>query len=85
LGLSLGSIPTSDPNYGKLRGVHVDAVAPGSAADEAGLEAGDIIVTANRQPVTTAAALTQIIRDRRGTPILLQVRRGSSALYVALG
>lgn len=85
-GLSLGPIPTDHPGYGKLRGVYVEEVEPGTAADEAGIQEGDIIVAADRKAVGTASALAEIIRGHtRDTPMLLQIRRGSSALFVALG
>jgi S1-C subfamily serine protease len=85
-GLTLGAIPADDPAFGKIRGAYVERVDPGSAADEAGLQEGDIIVAANRVPVGSAAALAQVMRDRKqGTPLLLQVRRGEAALFIALG
>jgi Do/DeqQ family serine protease len=85
-GLSLGPIPNDDPNYGKLRGVYVEGVDPGSAAEEAGIQDGDIIIAADRKPVSTAAGLAQVMREHRaGTPLLLQIRRGNSSLFVALG
>ena len=47
---------------------------------------GDIIVAANRVPIGSAAALTQAMRNhKQGTPLLLQVRRGETALFIALG
>ena len=83
--LSLGSIPADDPNYGKVRGVYVQGVDPGSAADEAGIQEGDIIIAADRQPVSTPAGLIRIVRDHKGdTPVLLQIRRGDSVLFAAL-
>ena len=64
----------------------VEEVEPGTAADEAGIQEGDIIVAADRKAVGTASALAEIIRGHtRDTPMLLQIRRGSSALFVALG
>jgi S1-C subfamily serine protease len=83
--LSLGPIPADDPNYGKVRGVYVEGVEPGSAADEAGIQEGDIIVAADRKPVSTPAGLIRIIRDHKGdTPVLLQIRRGDTVLFAAL-
>jgi len=40
-------------------GVQVMAVEPGSFAEDIGLQAGDIIVAANRQPVTSAEDITK--------------------------
>jgi Do/DeqQ family serine protease len=84
-GMTIGPIPADDPNYGKLRGVYVESVDPGSAAEEAGIREGDIIVAADRKPVSTTAGLVQIIREHReGIPLLLQVRREGSSLFIAL-
>jgi hypothetical protein len=44
------------------------------------------IPTAGRVPVSTPAELSQILRDqKKGTPLLLQIRRGTSSLYAAIG
>jgi Do/DeqQ family serine protease len=84
-GLSLGAIPADHPDSGKVRGVYVEGVEPGTAADEAGIQEGDIIVAADRKPVGAPGALAEIIRTHRSdTPVLLQIRRGNSYLFVAL-
>ena len=64
-GMTLGPIPQDDPHYGKLKGVYVMSVEHGSAAEEAGIQEGDIIVSAGRNPVSTAADLARIVRDRK--------------------
>jgi Do/DeqQ family serine protease len=85
-GLTLGAIPANDPLYGEVRGAYVEHVDPGSAADEAGLREGDIVIAANRISIGSASALVQIMRDhKQSTPLLLQIRRGEAALFVALG
>lgn len=84
-GMVIGPIPPDDPHYGKLKGVYVETVDPGSAAEEAGIQEGDIIIAADRKPVSSTAGLVQIVREHKeGTPLLLQLRRGESALFVAL-
>ena len=85
-GMTLGTIPQDDPRYGKIRGVYVVSVDTGSAADEAGIQKGDIIVSANRAPISTPSELARIMQgQKKGTPLLLQIRRGDSALFVAVG
>jgi len=65
------------------KGVVVDAVASGSPAEFAGLEAGDIIVQLNNQPVESLAKLSELAADQkvlgmkivRGQRVLLRVIR----------
>ena len=86
LGLSLTPIPQSDPHYGKLKGVYVANVDPGSAAEDAGIQQGDIIVSVGRVPVDTPASAARMIQGRKkGTPLLLQIQREEMPLYVAIG
>ena len=69
-----------------VNGVVVASVAPGSAAEEKGLRAGDVITRVNQQPVTTvgdAVAALNGVRDRDETALLL-VRRGDAQRFVAL-
>ena len=85
-GMTLNPIPRDHPNFGKVRGVYVSGVAVGSKAEAAGIQEGDIIMTAGRTPVNTVAELTQVLRNRRqGTPLLLLVRRDDGVLYIPLG
>jgi serine protease Do/serine protease DegQ len=65
------------------KGVQVGSVASGSPAEFAGLEAGDIIVQLNNQPVERVADLQKLAKDQkvlgmkivRGNRILLRVIR----------
>ncbi len=45
---------------------------------------GDVIVSANQQPVKTPEALRKIAREAGDKPLLLNVRRGEGALFVAV-
>ncbi len=66
-------------------GVVVVAVKDGSPAAEAGIEPGDIIAEANRQPVQTVADLRRALEAQdAGEPLLLQLHRKGSSLFVAL-
>ncbi|MEO7240401.1 MAG: Do family serine endopeptidase, partial [Sphingomicrobium sp.] len=83
LGLSLQALT---PELGRAanlpataRGVIITAVEPSSDAAEKGLQRGDLIISVNRQPVTTAAqVLAAVDAARRGgrTSVLLLVKRG---------
>jgi serine protease Do len=63
------------------RGVVVTAVDPSSDASDKGLQRGDVILSVNRQPVTTPAQVLGLVDAARRsgrTSVLLLVKRGSS-------
>jgi len=64
-------------------GVLVARVEPGGLAERAGLQAGDLIVEANRQPVASIADLAAALEPRE-RPALLLVRRGDASVFVLL-
>ena len=51
--------------YGRDRGIYVDGVTKGSPAEKAGLQRGDVILTANGQELITLEQFT-LIRDETG-------------------
>ena len=69
LGLSLQPLTPDLARASKLpataRGVIITAVDPSSDAAEQGLQRGDLIVTVNRQPVTTPAQVTAAVEAAR--------------------
>lgn len=66
-------------------GVVVTQVQGGSAADDAGLEAGDLIKGANRQAITNIKDFRRVISQRKkGEGLLLLVQRGDYSLYVVI-
>ncbi|HZI03154.1 MAG TPA: PDZ domain-containing protein, partial [Archangium sp.] len=63
----------------------IQSVRPGSAADEVGLEPGDLIVRVNNQPVAEPASFQEALLSARGTrSVLLLVRRGRYGYHVTL-
>jgi serine protease Do len=74
------------------RRAHVDAsakgavvidVAPDSPAGEAGLDAGDLVVEVNRQPVASAADYRKATKGlKKGDTALVRVKRGQASQYV---
>jgi serine protease Do len=67
------------------KGAVVAEVVPGSAADDAGLQAGDLIQEINRVPVRSARDLERIAHGlRAGDAIALLVRRGDGTLFLSL-
>jgi len=81
-GAVLGEIPEGSPLRGRVQGVLVREVAPGSPAWFAGLRPGDVIVEANRRPVPDLDSLRRAVRGSRS--LLLNVRRGDGALFLLL-
>ena len=64
------------------------AVEPGSAAEEAGLQTGDVVTAVGDRPVTTSTELTAAVRSQApGEEVTLTVRRGgeSRTVEVTLG
>jgi serine protease Do len=69
----------------KPEGVVVTDVESGSAADEAGIRRGDVIVQIDRKPVRSVDEYKKSIAGiRKGKGILFLVKRGDSTLFLAL-
>ena len=69
----------------KADGVVVTAVEPGSAADEAGIRRGDVILEVDRRPIRNLDEYRKSIAGiRKGKGVLFLVRRGESTLFLAL-
>ncbi|MFL6654249.1 MAG: Do family serine endopeptidase [Sulfurifustis sp.] len=85
LGLVLGDLSaTQRSRYNVGAGVYVEEVLEGPGR-EAGLRAGDVIAELDGHPVTSPASFYRLIAQTKpGRPLLVRVRRGPSALYLAL-
>jgi Do/DeqQ family serine protease len=81
-GASLTNIPKDSPFYGRVEGVVIATIETGSPAGETGLRVGDLIISANRQPVTSVDDLRQKVGN--SSTLLLNVRRGNQALFLYL-
>ena len=67
------------------KGVVVRDVRNGSPAAEAGLQAGDVIVQADRRPITSVEDLREAVDKRaKDKPFMLLVRRDGNDRYVAV-
>lgn len=89
LGLTVQPLtPQLAENLGLERtdgGLVISAVKPGSAADEAGLRSGDVVVEINRQRVKNLADYNrEIARNEKSKSVLFLVRRGQNSLFLAL-
>ncbi len=81
-GAVLANIPDNHPLYGKVTGVMVAAVEPGSPAWAAGLRKGDVITSINRHPVGTIDDARAALRSSK--TVLLNIQRGNGALFLLL-
>jgi S1-C subfamily serine protease len=86
--LGLVSTPTPLPapiaarNQQRL-GLRVIEVVPGGPADRAGLKAGDLVLSAGRQPVASAQSLQRLLfADAIGAPLPLTVLRNGAMVDV---
>ncbi|MGD9849639.1 MAG: RIP metalloprotease RseP [Nitrospirales bacterium] len=74
--LALGS-PIFVPNIENMAPV-VEAIIPGSPAEQAGLQLQDRIIRANDTEVSTLVELYTVVKDRGGRPVTLDVVRDES-------
>jgi serine protease Do len=88
LGLAVQPVtPEIAQNLGldRAEGLVITEVKPGSAADDAGLQQGDLITEVNRHPVNNLAEYNrEMAQSKKGKSVLLLVRRGQSSVFLAL-
>jgi Do/DeqQ family serine protease len=80
-GATVMEVPSDHPAFGRVRGVWVSAVAPGSAAARFGLRVDDIITGVNREPIASVVELTAAL-GRARSPVALQVQREGRSLFL---
>jgi len=69
----------------KTEGVVVTGVEPGSAADEAGIRRGDVILEVDRKSIRNLDEYKKAVAAiRKGRGVLFLVRRGDNTLFLAL-
>ena len=77
------------PMFGKVEGVVVVEVEPGSPAWSRGLRAGDIIIAINRKPVRNIAEFNVALgphgTEQTERTLALDVLRGDRALFLVIG
>jgi serine protease Do len=71
-------------NLESEKGVAVVGVKPGSRADEAGMQKGDVILEVNQQPVTSVHEAIKKMDGPKDKELLLLVQRGHAKLFVPL-
>jgi regulator of sigma E protease len=71
--------PTPIPNE-----VQIAEVAPDSPASAAGLQAGDLVVGVDGQPVGSVEDFQRLVRERVGAAVALDVHRGEQTLKTSM-
>lgn len=90
LGVALSSITPNLRQQLELpdsaRGAVITEVKPGSAADQAGLQTGDVITGVGNQAVTGTADASRAIREqmKSNQAVALRITRGGENLFVAV-
>ncbi|MCG8436231.1 MAG: DegQ family serine endoprotease [Gammaproteobacteria bacterium] len=85
-GAEFAELDESSPLFGEVEGVvvaNVERNSPAARAGGAGLRPGDVITSVNRRPVTNVSEFEALISGNRGV-LLLNIRRGSGALFLAI-
>jgi len=82
-GLMMAGVPTyiGDPDKAL---VQIAAVAPDSPAEQAGLQAGDVILAIDGQPITGIDNVVSAIKSNAGREISLTIRRGGEEITTSL-
>ena len=83
-GAQLSDIQEGMPEYGRLEGVLISQIESNSPASLTGLRPGDLLVSVNRTPIKNTQALTQAAKQRGGSGLLLNVRRGGSNMFLLI-
>jgi len=82
-GALLGNLDEKHP-LSESGGVEVLKVKRNSPAWEAGLRAGDVIVSVNRQPVGSLMEFSALTAQAGDKGLLLNIVRGNGALFVVI-
>lgn len=82
-GATFTNIPATSPLYGRVNGILVADVQPGSPAASAELQEGDIIRSINRQPVKDIQTATKLLSGKK-SQLLLNIQRGNIAFFLLL-
>lgn len=82
--------PLAIKSRGRIRvaaeqGILLFRIVPNSPADDAGLQAGDVIQSINNSPVTKTEQVQQLVeRSTVGSQLQLTIQRGQKSTQVAV-
>jgi regulator of sigma E protease len=82
---SVSAAPSVEEVFGYPRDqLVISAVSPGTPADKAGLQPGDIITAVNGITLTNGAEFPPIVDKAHSKPLDLEVQRGQQTLHIQL-
>ena len=87
LGITVRSLTADERGQANVSaGVIVENVESGSAADDAGIEGGDIVVEVGKTRINGMTDYNRAVRQFKGSKnaILFRINRGGSVLYIAI-
>lgn len=82
-GAKMATLGPDSELYGKVKGLIIKAIEPGSAAENHGLQVGDIITSVNKLPVTTIAELDANAK-KNPKMLLLNIIRGNMSMFIVI-
>ncbi len=82
-GLALRNFEEDAPPNGLIKGVQIVGALENSSGFRAGLRPGDVIIAANRKPVTRIDGLQAVVKTDQ-KKLLLQILRGDGALFIVV-
>jgi Do/DeqQ family serine protease len=82
-GAQFRNLDSTHPQYGRVEGVLVASIEPGSPAARNGLQQGDIVTAVNRQSVSSVDELTAAL-DAAGPTVALNIVRDEGRLYIVI-
>jgi regulator of sigma E protease len=62
----------------------VDKTQPGSVAEKAGLQPGDVLVEANGKSLSKEMLVSEVIKDSKGQPVVLKFTRGGQPMSITV-
>lgn len=83
-GLALNNFEQDSPPHGHIIGVQIVGASENSAGWRAGVRPGDVIIKADNKPVTSTKDLQIIAQNNKKQQLLVQILRGSGALYILI-
>jgi len=85
LGVAVSNLTPEEKAKTKNQGVKIEKVVPNSAAEQAGLKSGDVILTVGGKSIESPEKLKQTIQQADANkPLAILLKRGDQSIFVAV-